>query len=384
MQYYKFGESSGRYIGRSKNYDVYASSIARAVENTDQFADKNPGEIYFNYGPSAGGLRESVNFSLLTPGETIRDVIIHPEYKKRDLKILGDPVSRALLKVERINGFHAASNSIGYILAVEEALGIENSELNDMRIVELELERIRSNIDVIKGMCESAGFAVPEKQLLYLREEVARIISRAFGHRYFFSVNGFGTVSGDFSTIKLNAIEKQFRDIYDGLLSSKIFLDRIQENGIVKNENSTGPAARAAGFKFDARKDSKSLDYRNFTPVTESGADSFSRLVVRSEEVFEAINIIDSYGVKNIKTRTKNELTGSGKGSARIESPAGDIFYYVNIENGKLNDIQMVSPSYLNLRLFREALKNNNIFTDFFFVWESFGIWISELEVNFI
>ena len=30
------------------------------------------------------------------------------------------------------------------------------------------------------------------------------------------------------------------RDIYDGLLSSKIFLDRIQENGIVKNENSTG------------------------------------------------------------------------------------------------------------------------------------------------
>ena len=59
----------------------------------------------------------------------------------------------------------------------------------------------------------------------------------------------------------------------------KIFLDRIQENGIVKNENSTGPAARAARFKFDARKDSKSLDYRNFTPVTESGADSFSRLL---------------------------------------------------------------------------------------------------------
>ena len=90
------------------------------------------------------------------------------------------------------------------------------------------------------------------------------------------------------------------------MLSSKIFLDRIQENGIVKNENSTGPAARAAGFKFDARKDSKSLDYRHFTPVTESGGDSFSRLVVRSEEVFEAINIIDSYGVKNIKTRTKS------------------------------------------------------------------------------
>lgn len=289
-----------------------------------------------------------------------------------------------MLKVERINGFHAASNSIAYVLAVEDALKIENSELNEMRIVELELERIRSNIDVLKGLCESAGFAVPEKQLLYLREEVARIISSAFEHRYFFSVNGIGSITGNFSAIKLKTIEKQFREIYDGLLSSKIFLDRIQENGIVKDEESTGPAARAAGFKFDARSDSKSLEYRNFAPVTESGGDSFSRFAVRSEEIFKSINIIESYNIKNIEANRQKEFSGSGEGTARIESPAGDIFYYVNIENGKLKDIQMVSPTYLNLMSFKKALKNNNIFTDFFFVWESFGIWISELEVNFI
>ncbi len=384
MQYYKFGERSGRYIGRSKKYDVYSSSISPVVEKTEEFENKNPGEIYFNYGPSAGGLRESVNFRILTPGEAIRDVMINPEYKKRDIKIFGDTVSRALFKVERINGFHTASNSIAYILAVEDALNIENFELNEMRIIEVELERIRSNIDVIKGLCESAGFAVPEKQLLYLREEVARIISRAFGHRYFFAVNSFGSITGDFSTIKLKVIEKQFREIYDGLLSSKIFLDRIQENGIVKNENSTGPAARAAGYKFDARNDSKSLNYGHFTPVTQPEGDTFSRLVIRAEEVFKAIDIIESHNIKNVETSRKKELSGSGDGAARIESPAGDIFYYVSIENGRLKDIQMASPTYLNLKLFREALKNNNIFTDFFFVWESFGIWISELEVNFI
>lgn len=384
MQYYKFGEPSGRYIGRSKKYDVYASSISELIDKTEKPEDKNPGEIYFNYGPSAGGLRESVNFRLLTPGELIRDVIIDSEYKKRDINILGDPISRALLKVERINGFHAASNSIAYILAVEDALKIENSGLNEMRIIEVELERIRSNIDVLKGLCESAGFAVPEKQLLYLREEVARIISRAFKHRYFFSVNSFGSITGDFSAIKLNDIEKQFREIYEGLLSSKIFLDRIQENGIVKDKISTGPAARAAGFKFDARKDSKSLEYRNFVPVTESSGDSFSRFTVRSEEIFNSINIIESYNIKSIESNRQKEFPGSGEGAARIESPAGDIFYYVNIENGRLKDIQMVSPTYLNLILFRKALKNNNIFTDFFFVWESFGIWISELEVDLI
>ena len=77
------------------------------------------------------------------------------------------------------------------------------------------------------------------------------------------------------------------------------------------------------------------------------------------------------------------EINGSGEGTARIESPAGDLFYYVNINEGKLMDIQMSSPSYLNMRNFRYALKSGNIFTDFFFVWESFGIWISELEVRF-
>jgi Ni,Fe-hydrogenase III large subunit len=384
MKYYKFGEESGRYIGRSEKYDIFISSIENISESSNEFNAKSPGEIYFNYGPSAGGLRESVNFKLLTPGETIRDVIIDPEYKKRNIKIIGDNVSDAILKVERVNGFHCASNTIAYILAVEDALGIENADLNEMRIVEIELERIRSNIDVIKGLCESAGFAVPEKQLLYLREEVARIISRSFGHRYFFSVNGIESINGNFQAIKLNAIEKSFKTIYEGLLSSKIFLDRIQENGTVKNEISTGPAARSAGFKYDARIDSKSLDYNNFTPVMENDGDSFSRFLVRSREIFESINIIESYNLKNNINHVKLEIHGSGQGAARIESPAGDIFYYVDIVNGKIKDIQMASPSYLNIKLFRQALKNNNIFTDFFFVWESFGIWISELEVNFI
>ena len=67
MQYYNFGERSGRYIGRSQKYDIYASSITKITEIPDEFEIKNSGEIYFNYGPSAGGLRESVNFKLFTP-----------------------------------------------------------------------------------------------------------------------------------------------------------------------------------------------------------------------------------------------------------------------------------------------------------------------------
>ena len=383
MKYYEFGDKTGRYVGRTEKYDVYTSTLTEADKEENDNEEKTQGEIYFNYGPSAGGLRESVNFQILTPGESIRDVIINSGFKNRNISIIGDSISDAMLKVERINGFHSASHSIAYALAVEDALNIENDDLNDARIVEIELERIRSNIDVIKGLCESAGFAVPEKQLLLLREEVARIISGAFAHRYYFSVNRINSIEGDFSRISLRTVEKQFRSIYEGLLSSKIFLDRIQENGIVLNPISTGPAARAGGFRYDARLDSKSLIYGRFNAVLEKDGDTFSRFLVRAKEIFESINIIESYDVKRIFRKTKMELSGSGEGAARIESPAGDLFYYVQIKEGKLADIQMSPPSYINIRNFRSALKNKNIFTDFFFVWESFGIWISELEVKF-
>ena len=383
MKYYEFGDKTGRYVGRTEKYDVYASTLAGIGKDEDDHEERTPGEIYFNYGPSAGGLRESVNFSILTPGEAIRDVIINSGFKRRNIRITGDSISDVMLKVERINGFHSASHSIAYALAVEDALNVDNSDMNDARIVEIELERIRSNIDVIKGLCESAGFAVPEKQLLLLREEVARIISTAFGHRYYFSVNGINSVDGDFSRITLNSVEKQFRSLYDGLLSSKIFLDRIQENGIVSDPLSTGPAARAANFRYDARLDSRSLNYGKYSTVMESSGDTFSRFLVRAEEILESINIIESYDIKKIYRKNRMELNGSGEGTARIESPAGDLFYYVKINEGRIMDIQMSSPSYLNMRNFRYALKNGNIFTDFFFVWESFGIWISELEVRF-
>ncbi|MEM0139296.1 MAG: Ni,Fe-hydrogenase III large subunit [Ferroplasma sp.] len=384
MKYYRFSDPAGRYIGNCDKLDIYSDSISPARIIDEEKTESVQGDMYFNYGPSAGGLRESVNFRILTPGEFIRDIEINSYYKRRKIKVINDDIETAILKIERVNGFHAASHSIGFLLAVEDALEIDNTAVKNLRIAEIELERIRSNIDVLKGICESAGFAVPENQLLYLREEVARIISETFGHRYFFSSNNINFVKLLNSKIGLEKIKKEFTKIYDGLLSSKIFLDRIQENGIIKEARSTGPAARASGYVYDARIDSLSLPYHAYMPVIENSGDSFARFQVRSREILESIRIIGALGLDTVKNEKIEGLDGSGEGASRIESPAGDLFYYVKINEGHLEKILMVPPSYLNIKLFKHALINNNIFTDFFFVWESFGIWISELEVEFI
>lgn len=384
MKYYKNGIKSGRLIGKYKNYSIYSEGFISVMDEESRMYEKNPDEINFAYGPSAGGLEESIGFTLQTPGEIIKNVDVNPSYKMRDIKIINDDIYTALLKIERVNGYHAASNSVCFLLAVEDALEIENSDSNNERIIEIELERIRSNLHVIKGLCESAGFSVPEKQVSYIIERVSRIISVSFRHRFFFGANLINMVNGniDYVLKEINDIEKEFRLLYNDLLASKIFMDRLQENGIYKDVNSIGPAARAAGLKYDARIDSKSLLYDGYNICTYSSGDVFARFMVRSNEIFSACDIILNTRVNKYDMK-KYDLNKSGEGAARIESPQGDIFYYVKIDHGRISDIIMSSPSVLNLYAFKKALPGN-IFTDFFFVWESFGIWVSEMGVNFI
>ncbi len=389
MKWYKFGKPSGRLIGHVDEFIVHSDSILEVEDSTAVKRvnyHKVPGEFRFAYGPSTGGLMESVGFDLFTPGELINHVDVDPNFKKRTLQVKGKSVQDALLVVERINGFHSVSNSIAFASAVEDALGIEISdEIRHTRILMMELERIRSHLEVVKRVCEPAGFGVPSNQIGYLREEVSRIISRATGHRFFFSSNGVGTVHFNANGIvpALDKIVNEFDHIFRGLLQSKIFLNRLQNNGRAHHPNLLGPAARASGLSVDARMDSGTISYKDidFNPVLQEEADSFARFMVRSREIFQSAEIIRSLeNVGDFKSADIS-VSGSGEGAARVESPQGDLFYYVNLEDGVVEDLKMVSPSYMNILAFEDSIVGN-IFTDFHFNWESFGIWVSEIGVE--
>ncbi len=386
MRYYRFGKPEGRFIGNTEKYSVYERTISdNRIDISYETYRNIPGEFTFGYGPATGGLLESVAFDIHTPGELIRHVDVDPYRKKRTLKIIGLDPRDALLMVERINGFHAASHAIAFEIAVEDALGIEvSNRVRYSRLIMIELERMRSNLQVVKRLCESASFGVPQNQIAYLQEEISRIISRAAGHRYFFSASSIGGCN--LNTDKIDSAVKRIRDdfsgIFDGLLQSRIFLNRLQNNGIIKEGNLTGPAARAAGMEIDARIDNKDLPYSElgFRPFLFDEPDAFGRFYVRSQEILESAEIISraiEYSGNSDAAPTSHM---SGEGAARIESPQGDLFYYVNIENGIVKDLQIASPSVINIDAFIRSMAGN-IFTDFHFNWESFGIWISELAV---
>ena len=329
---------------------------------------------------------ESMGIRLTTPGELIRASIVDPNFKKRSLRLKGISVADALLVVERINGFHSASHSIAFLAAVESALDMEvpDSVLKS-RIMMVELERIRSNLEVLKRVCAPSGFGVPVSQLGYLREKVSRIISRASGHRFFFAANGIAHagISSEGVGQALAGIRDEFERIFDGLQESKIFLNRLQNNGVTRSKILLGPTARAAGLRYDARIDSDTLPYGDlgFEPEVRDEMDASGRLLVRGQEILSSIDLIKSLGNPGSEGSKFHDLKGQGEGTARIESPQGDLFYYVKMNGNVLEDVWFVTPSELNITAFETSMVGN-IFPDLPLNWESFGIWISEMGVD--
>lgn len=388
MQHYKFGQPEGRFIGNYKEYSIYSSSISKT--ESSESAGKNekqlaPGEFNFYYGPSTGGLIESVGFRITTPGETIVNVETDTSYKRRKVTIKGLSVDDAILKVERINGFHSASHTIAFLRAVEDASDIlPDPKVEKARIAALELERIRSNLEVLKRMAEPAGFSVPVNQIGYLREKISRIISEAFGHRFFFGsqmVNGVLLEPSNISK-KVSIISGEFSRIFHNIQESKIFLNRLQNTGTTNLTEMVGPVARAAGMKYDARLDSPSIDYSElgFNPVVRTEKDSFGRFMVRGQEILESCSMVENLDLTPLGKIDELNFK-DGEGASRIESPAGDLFYYVKLKEGKIEDVWMVSPSTLNVKAFEQSMKSN-LFPDFNTNWEGFGVWASEMEVD--
>lgn len=385
MRYYKEGKPKGRFIGSTERYDIYPGIYRKKEERQEPEPHrKTEQEFVFSYGP-ASGMLESSEIDFYTPGEIINHVDVDYDVRMRKIGITGLTPADALLRIERINGFHAASHAICFLSAVEDAMGVNPPDnVLKNRILQIESERIRSNLLVVERMAQAAGFGVPVNQLSLLREKVSRIIGKHSGHRYFYGSNSLGGTVFEISSLaeEIGEVSDEFRDIFRSLLVSKLFINRLQNNGINMESDSIGPAAKASGIMHDARMDSPDLPYGelDFKPVIKEESDAFGRFMVRSMEIGQSSDLIKKVKISNDELSENQVGSVNGKGMARIESPAGDIFYGIELKDGLISAIDHIFPSVKNLENFRKSMRGN-IFTDFHFNWESYGIWISELGV---
>ena len=353
------------------------------------------GVFTFSYGPVTSGIPEAGGFRFVTYGERVTKVIPMINFKKRavEQKVVGMDPEGALLVVERSAGNFSASYSTCFSTAVEDALGVEvPQQAKWTRAIAIELERIYNHLHVFSKEAEAASQNVATHQASALKEQVLRLNAKYFGHRYLFGLNDIGGVRFDLSDKKrrcelfhsLRLITNEFSKIVEYFLSSRIFLDRLQNTAKLSGEvalslGAVGPAARGSGLDWDDRVAFPIQPYNDiFVDIeTESGTDTMARVMVRIREITSSTTVIQELLDKMPSDGIKSKIAKEPRldfSLCRIEGPSGDLIQAVQIGgDGKIKKLH-IRPSSLAIWMpFAKSLEGN-VFTDFQFAFESFGL----------
>ncbi len=359
------------------------------------------GIFAFPYGPVTSGVPEAGGFKLITYGERVVKVIPQINFKKRGVerRAVGMKPDDALLLVERSAGNFSASYSTCFATAVEAILNLEvSSRTKWIRAIAIELERIYNHLYVFGRLSEAAAQNVSAAEAHALKERILRINAKYFGHRYLFGFNKIGVLASDFISKDerksiLNDIKKvtdQFSNLVTYFLSSRIFLDRLQNTARLTKENAmklgaVGPSARASSIDWDDRLMYPIEPYNDiFVEIeTDDEEDTMARTMVRIREIQSSILMLEQLldkmpEDKSSSTNLHNNLAKLGEQRSfsfcRIESPSGDLIHVVQLDKtGRIKTLHIRPSSLVNWLPFARSLEGN-VFTDFQFAYESYGL----------
>jgi Ni,Fe-hydrogenase III large subunit len=349
------------------------------------------GVFRFRYGPVTSGIREAGCFNLYTYGEKILRASIDLTWKHKNVvRYMKDkPIEQIPQLAESVCGNFTFSHSVACSRAIETASGITVDLLTkNWRIILLEVERIYNHLHVIYKLASAAAQKVLAAHLSALFEEALRLNRHLTGSRFLKGINGLGRLHFMPDTEKLGYIilgykelAKRFRELYEHSLGNPNFLDRLHGAGTLTPAQAiglglTGPSLRACGVKDDLNGTTEHLIL--LPVITQNEGDALARMETRSEEIINSCQyIIDHLKVSDswqdnghiLQLNPSQEGTGCGISN----SPSGAIGYCVEVQNGKVSEISIFTPSYPGMQAISQTLEGL-VFTDFPFVFDSFGV----------
>ncbi len=126
--------------------------------------------------------------------------------------------------------------------------------------------------------------------------------------------------------------------------------------------------ARAAGVAIDCRRDHPyaAYDRVEFEVITADGCDVWSRLLVRTTEVFESIRIIrqclDRMEAGPLQLSIADELPAGRLGLSSVEAPRGESHHFlITGENNRPRRWRVRAPTYQNLQAIPMMIKDQQI-----------------------
>ncbi|MFC8799332.1 NADH-quinone oxidoreductase subunit D [Promicromonospora sp. NPDC057138] len=197
-----------------------------------------------------------------------------------------------------------------YCLAVEKLLGITDDipeRASVIRVLMMELNRISSHLVCLGTGGNEMGATTVMTVGFTAREEILRLFEAVTGLRMNHAYIRPGGVAVDtpegFTTqaraalVKVRGYLKQLTDL---MLANPIFKARLTGVGVLNLSGCmalavTGPVLRSTGLPYDVRKDNPYCGYEtyDFDVPTSKGADCYDRAVLRIEECYQSLKIVE-------------------------------------------------------------------------------------------
>ncbi|MEW6488335.1 MAG: NADH dehydrogenase (quinone) subunit D [Thermodesulfobacteriota bacterium] len=265
-----------------------------------------------NMGPQHPATHGVLRLVLEIDGETVVGVVPHLGHLHRGLEKLAETKTyhQALTLTDRMDYVGALLNNLGYTLAVEKLLDIEDqipARATVLRVCLCELQRIASHLLWLASHALDIGAMTVLFYTFRDRETVMDLLEDVHGARLtpsYIRVGGFPEDVPPVFFEKARAFIKDFPsriDEYERLLTqNKIWKGRTEGIGIISVDECvqyalTGPVLRAAGVKWDLRKAQPYCGYEtyDFEIPTGTVGDVYERYLVRLAEMRQSLRIAE-------------------------------------------------------------------------------------------
>jgi NADH-quinone oxidoreductase subunit D len=286
---------------------------------------------------------------------------------------------------DRLDYICSITNNWGYALAVEKLAGIQVPERAEyLRVITGELTRLQNHASLIGFLLQDMGSSgTPLMYAFREREKILDLFEELTGARMMCNYMRFGGCRVDMPAGWLGRAKTvvqefpRFLDEYERLLvGNEILMERTQGIGVLSRELAinagiSGPMARASDVNYDIRKVDKYSIYDRFSFRVPLGAhgDVYDRYMMRFLEMRESLKILNEAmraipegPIVDPKMRIRGFRPKPGEAYGRIESPKGELGFYL-ISDGSPNPYRyrVRPPSLINLTVLEDLCIGLNV-----------------------
>jgi Ni,Fe-hydrogenase III large subunit len=343
-------------------------------------------------GPVHAGIIEPGHFRFSVVGDTVLHLELQHFYTHKGSEQLfdGAPLASGAIIAEYVSGDNCFAHAVAYSQAVERACGIAAPARADaIRLAGLELERMLAHIADFGALCGDVGFTVPAAYNSRIKESLLQTSTRLAGTRLWKGIAVPGGVRRDLgqeSAAELaRAVADATRDFAEMahiVFETPSVQNRFESTGIlpvavVRDLGVVGLVARASGSQADVRRDHPYGAYRGVKLEVahfESG-DVLARARMRVEETRISAALIQQT-LQNLPAgpvRVPVAATGEAEGVSAVESPRGELLYWVRVRDRCVARCAIKSPSFQNWPAVPHAMPGN-IIADFPLINKSFNL----------